>query len=366
MRATYFLRQEYDNYIKNQDPDDDSKKKTSDGEHNIDISLVVINTLSKSLKDVRHGALLRHEFAYVLGQLRDVRAISILEHTLQDTTDNTMVRHECAEALGAIGSSQSIPTLQNIVDNDTSIEVGQTCRLALDYIQWKLKGGEEGEGEEDAPPICACMQSPYSSIDPAPPHPKHASLTSSEIGTILLDDKEPLFARFRAMFSLRNRGTIGDVKQLGNALINDNSSALLRHEVAYVLGQLQHPAAVEYLEISLKRKDEHCMVRHESAEALGAIEERWGECEAILEQFVNDEDDVVRESCMVALDAADYWGYNNNAAGGEEEEVVKEGTGTDQTKDRINFSLHKAESNGKNVSRQQQDGVLHNHFNIAA
>ena len=43
MRATYFLRQEYDNYIKNQDPDDDSEKKTSDGEHNIDISLVMNN-----------------------------------------------------------------------------------------------------------------------------------------------------------------------------------------------------------------------------------------------------------------------------------------------------------------------------------
>lgn len=125
-----------------------------------------------------------------------------------------------------------------------------------------------------------------------------------------------------------------------------------------MLGQIQHPDAVEYLETSLKRQNEHRMVRHESAEALGAIEERWGECEAILEQFLEDHDDVVRESCMVALDAADYWGYANEASGGDEEGTTDPGN----EKERTNFSLHKAESNGKSA----QQGVLHNHFNVSA
>ena len=135
MRATYFLRQEYDNYIKNLDPDEMKTTSDEDNNNEYDISLIVINTLSKSLNNDGHGALLRHEFAYVLGQLRDERAISTLQHTLLNINDDTMVRHECAEALGAIGSSQSIPTLQQIANNDTSIEVGQTCQLALDYIQ---------------------------------------------------------------------------------------------------------------------------------------------------------------------------------------------------------------------------------------
>ena len=115
--------------------------------------------------------------------------------------------------------------------------------------------------------------------------------------------------------------------------------------MAYVLGQLQHANAVEYLATSLKRQNEHRLVRHESAEALGAIEERWGECEAILDEFLDDDDDVVRQSCMVALDAADYW------AGGQDQEI--------NTEERINFSLHKAETNGK------QPGVLINHFNVS-
>ena len=135
----------------------------------------------------------------------------------------------------------------------------------------------------------------------------------------------------------------------------DNSSALLRHEVAYVLGQMQHPDSVEFLATSLKRQNEHRMVRHESAEALGAIEERWGECETILKCFLDDEDDVVRESCIVALDAADYWGYGNGVDSAEEE------GGAGEERERNCFSLKKAESNGKAFSA----GILHNHFNIS-
>ncbi|KAL9181498.1 hypothetical protein ACHAXT_010303 [Thalassiosira profunda] len=346
MRATYFLRQLYDTYVKNQTADDTTttdaeEKKSTTPEEEGDVSLAVIDTLSTSLDDARHGALLRHEFAYVLGQLRDERATSALERTLLNDKDDTMVRHECAEALGAIGSSASIPALEKCAEKDNSVEVGETCRLALDFLRWKLEGGAEGE---NAPIACACMLSPYSSVDPAPPHPKHEPLSTEKIGAILTDISEPLFERFRAMFSLRNRGGAECVEQLGRALVTDESSALLRHEVAYVLGQIQHPDAVEYLETSLKRQNEHRMVRHESAEALGAIEERWGECEAILAQFLEDEDDVVRESCVVALDAADYWGYSGESTEGP------------------NFSLHKAETNGKAA----ENGVLHNHFNVAS
>ena len=47
------------------------------------------------------------------------------------------------------------------------------------------------------------------------------------------------------------------------------------------------------------------MVRHEAAEALGAIGSP--ECQAVLKTFKDDIDQVVRESCEVALDIADYW-----------------------------------------------------------
>lgn len=82
------------------------------------------------------------------------------------------------------------------------------------------------------------------------------------------------------------------------------SSALFRHEIAYVLGQMQHPAAVPALCIALERLNENPMVRHEAAEALGSIGKE--ECLNVLKRYREDRDRVVKESCEVALDMLEY------------------------------------------------------------
>lgn len=81
-------------------------------------------------------------------------------------------------------------------------------------------------------------------------------------------------------------------------------SALFRHEVGYVLGQLQHEAAVSELAATLARTTESPMVRHECAEALGAIARPA--CLAALREYITDPERVVRESCEVALDMYEY------------------------------------------------------------
>jgi HEAT repeat protein len=48
-------------------------------------------------------------------------------------------------------------------------------------------------------------------------------------------------------------------------------SALLKHELAYCLGQSSVPASIPVLESVLRNKSEDPMVRHEAAEALGAL-----------------------------------------------------------------------------------------------
>jgi len=50
------------------------------------------------------------------------------------------------------------------------------------------------------------------------------------------------------------------------------------------------------------------MVRHEAAEALGAIASM--ECLPVLNDFVGDTEDVVKESCEVALDIHNYFTTN--------------------------------------------------------
>jgi deoxyhypusine monooxygenase len=66
------------------------------------------------------------------------------------------------------------------------------------------------------------------------------------------------------------------------------SSALFRHEVAYVLGQIQSPVAIPNLKARLSMKSENGMVRHECAEALGSI--ATDECQKILKEFLCDEE----------------------------------------------------------------------------
>ena len=55
----------------------------------------------------------------------------------------------------------------------------------------------------------------------------------------------PLVQRYRALFALRNRGGADAVSVLGEVF--GCGSALLKHEVAYVMGQMQHQGAAEVL-----------------------------------------------------------------------------------------------------------------------
>jgi len=243
-----------------------------------------IDWIAKAFGD--DSALLKHEVAYCLGQLQDPYAVPILVKVLQDTKREAIVRHESAEALGAIGTPDVLPVLEKYA-HDPVPEVSETCKMAVDRLKWLADGGKD-------------ESTIYGSVDPAPP------LKEQDIGKlkqILLDEKLPMFERYRAMFSLRNKGDEESVKALATGL--DCSSALFRHEVAFVLGQVASPAAVKELTMRLRDVSENPMVRHECAEALGGIGSEGIE-EELAKYLAAGEAAVVRESCVVALDMVDY------------------------------------------------------------
>lgn len=137
-------------------------------------------------------------------------------------------------------------------------------------------------------------------MDPAPAA-AHGNLASHR--TVLLDTKRPLFDRYRAIFAVRNLKTPEASVALGEALLRD-PSALLRHECAYVLGQMQEEASIPFLAKALST-DEHVMVRHESAEALGAMGGK--KVEALLRRALKRDPAVeVKESCELALQHLEY------------------------------------------------------------
>ena len=105
------------------------------------------------------------------------------------------------------------------------------------------------------------------------------------------------------MFRLRDLGTEEAVLALATGL-KDPHSALFRHEIAYVFGQLCSPYSVPALIECLRNTNEMAMVRHEAAEALGSIGAE--EAEGILLEFEKDNERIVRESCIVARDMWEF------------------------------------------------------------
>jgi len=314
MRAVYYMKTAYN-----------SAAKSPNSSNSADINLI-LSTLSTNLSNRTHGKLLLHEVAYVMGQLKDYNCLRPLADCLDDPDQDCIARHEAAEAIGAIiGAPDPLAThaVEVLKKNESNpaelVEVRETCRIALDFISWKQSS--TSSDENTAPMACACMLSSYDSTDPAPPHPMHESVSHEEIGFSMRDENTPLFQRYRCMFSLRNKGGSEAAIQLGRALVEDESSALFRHELAFVLGQLQHKDGLEYLVKSLERENEHEFVRHESAEAIGAIDGDWEACEEILKRFLNDRELIVRQSCEVALDAMDYFRvFKQNDEEGEDED----------------------------------------------
>ncbi|KAK9908081.1 hypothetical protein WJX75_002559 [Coccomyxa subellipsoidea] len=189
------------------------------------------------------SALFRHEVAYCLGQRQDPAAIATLRSILVDDQEHPMVRHEAGEALGAIGTPECFNLLRDFS--------GDPCL---------------------------------------------------ELRSLLLDEDAPIFKRYTALFALRNKGGREEVAALEDSL--RSRSALLKHEVAYVLGQVQDRAAIDALEQVLGDASENAMVRHEAAEALGSIADR--RCVKLLEDFSSDPEPIVAHSCIVALDMLEF------------------------------------------------------------
>lgn len=249
------------------------------------------------------SALLKHELAYCLGQTRNQSAVPFLRDRLEDHNEDPMVRHESAEALGALGDAGSLQIMQKMRDDPSEPDVvRETCDIAVDLINWQLSEASKKEH---------LRRSDFASIDPAPPMESTASQPDiSSLQQTLLDASLPLFKRYRAMFALRDLASPPDAptaKSAVEALASGfaDKSALFRHEIAFVFGQLSHPASIPSLHQVLSDQKEESMVRHEAAEALGSLGEEPG-VEDMLKQFLSDPEQVVRDSVIVALDMAEY------------------------------------------------------------
>ncbi|GAB7330820.1 hypothetical protein MBLNU13_g02361t1 [Cladosporium sp. NU13] len=266
-----------------------------------DQSIPAIEAIAAAL--VSPSALLKHELAYCLGQSGKPEAVRYLEACVEDRAEDDMCRHEAAEALGALGFDGSLGLLKARRDDKEEVQVvRETAELAVERIEWAAS--DAGKAEK-------LRASDFASVDPAPPLAQTADAPSiPELEKTLLDTSLPLFQRYRAMFALRDLASPPDlptavpaVHALARGMYDP--SALFRHEIAFVFGQLCHPASVPSLIETLSNTKEESMVRHEAAEALGSLGEEEG-VEDVLKKFLNDPEQVVKDSIVVALDMAEF------------------------------------------------------------
>uniref|UniRef100_A0A8V5GMH3 Uncharacterized protein n=1 Tax=Melopsittacus undulatus TaxID=13146 RepID=A0A8V5GMH3_MELUD len=192
----------------------------------------------QSLRD--GSALLKHELAYCPG----------------DTSQEPMVRHEAGEALGAIGNPDVLDILKHYSE-DPVVEVAETCQLAVRRLEW-LQENKQDLGS-----------SPYLSVDPAPLQRRRMSPSSVRPCWRVPAAVRPLQSHVLPWRNVGGRAAVA-------ALERGSKTALwllplFRHEIGYVLGQMQGQACVPQLTAALCSLTEIPMVRHECAEALGSI-----------------------------------------------------------------------------------------------
>ncbi len=101
---------------------------------------------------------------------------------------------------------------------------------------------------------------------------------ASELGAVLVDDAQTTAEKFKCAYELKALGGKEAVEAIVGALLvpqkrrrmdvvsrrdNNNGSILLRHEYAYILGQMKDSEACEALEGVLMDLEDDPIVRHE-------------------------------------------------------------------------------------------------------
>lgn len=82
------------------------------------------------------------------------------------------------------------------------------------------------------------------------------------VGNVLANTKLPMKERFRALFTLKHVGGDLAIQKIAKCFTDD--SCLLKHELAYCLGQMRDDSAIPYLIDVLKDQNQEPMVRHEA------------------------------------------------------------------------------------------------------
>jgi deoxyhypusine monooxygenase len=268
--------------------------------------LEAIDALIEAFHKEPASDLLKHEICYCLGQMdNSPEHIAKIQPFLEMIVEGDfahIITHEAVEALGNLNDSASLQLLEkysNDPNKEKSEMVIETCELALDLLKWN-EATECGKTEG-----IDLKKIKFVTNDPAPPfnYTDNAEYRDvAHLTKMLMSTEETLFNRYRAMFTLRELYTEESCVAIASTLLPehaDKCGALLKHEVAFVLAQMEnvYKAAVPYLLTACTNPEEAAICKHESLVAVGEMIDDKAQIEHLLEHH----DPIVAESCAVAL-----------------------------------------------------------------
>ena len=167
---------------------------------------VAVDEISRCLVDA--SELLNHELAYCLGQMKNVRALPLLQKIVANTELAVIIRHEAAEAVACMGGEESAQLLERFCE-DQQVEVAETCQLAVKRIRWNQQQQQKknNNDDDDEHNNLLLVNRVFDCVDPTPSGFDDGERNLKELEAILLNADEDLFAKYRAMFALRDLQT---------------------------------------------------------------------------------------------------------------------------------------------------------------
>lgn len=243
--------------------------------------------------------LLQHEIYYAVGQMGIEATIDSLISVLNDLKCSEVVRHEAGEALGNFPhlKEKLLPVLNEHLNSDSEL-VSTTAKIAVE----KLKIYKDNSNNYN--------KYLKGTLEPAEPFSQKqydeflssSGLKEEHVYEWILKPTLPEYTKYQVVYYYRDHFSEKTLKLYILLLSKDNTkntTALLRHEINFIMGQLAEKGQTEEMRKALietiQNENEHSAVRHEAVLAYSAV---FGNDEIIKAQLSSSEP-LVRESACI-------------------------------------------------------------------
>lgn len=254
------------------------------------------DALMRVVERSKDSELLQHDAVYIIGQLGHSSSIPFLISLLHDDSYKPIVRHEAGEALGNFPEAkhETIPELRKHLNSPIDV-LATTVDLAIRKLETY---------NSDSNTYNKTVKGSLEPAEPLTPE-KFATLlaqrgkTREQVCDLLADPTLDEFSKYGIVYFFRDHPSPLGERALLFMLDKENrkkTSALIRHEVCFILGQLdakvKNQSTKDTLAACAGDAEEDQIVRHEAVLSYAGI---FGEDEFI-EKMKQDPNVMVSQS----------------------------------------------------------------------